>query len=429
MALLIKSTRQTIPETLGGISNMSDLKKRISPAVTVIIMFGIISMMGDVVYETARSSNSQYLNLLGISAAKVGLVFGIGEFLGYFIRLISGFLSDKSGKHWIFMFLGYGMLIVVPLIGVTINWNIIIILILMERIGKALRSPAKDTILSEVADKQVGVGFAFGLQEALDQIGAFIGPLIFTVIFYFTRKNGVLQYQLGYKALFIPYVILMVFLALVFMRVKNSNLVPDIKKEHHSEKLQPVFWIYMAFTFFCTLGFVNFSTVGYHLKASGLMSDGNITLVYSLAMVIDAVTALVISKAYDKLKAKSGKRSGGLLVLMVLPVISLFLPVLTLSHSTPLIVIGMIIFGIVMGIHETVMRSAIADVTPFDKRGTGYGVFNTGYGLALMVGAALMGLLYDMNMTGVIIAFTFATEIIAAILYLKMNNTIKKQSA
>ena len=75
------------------------------------------------------------------------------------------------------------------------------------------------------------------------------------------------------------------------------------------------------------------------------------------------------------------------------------------------------------------MRSAIADVTPFDKRGTGYGVFNTGYGLALMVGAALMGLLYDMNMTGVIIAFTFATEIIAAILYLKMNNTIKKQSA
>ena len=83
---------------------MSDLKKRISPAVTVIIMFGIISMMGDVVYETARSSNSQYLNLLGISAAKVGLVFGIGEFLGYFIRLISGFPSDKS-KHWIFMFL------------------------------------------------------------------------------------------------------------------------------------------------------------------------------------------------------------------------------------------------------------------------------------------------------------------------------------
>jgi MFS family permease len=407
---------------------MNDAKKRISPAVAVIIMFGIISMMGDVVYESARSSNSQYLNLLGISAAKVGLVFGIGEFLGYFIRLISGLLSDKSGKHWIFMFLGYGMLLVVPLIGFTMNWNAIVILILMERIGKALRSPAKDTILSKVADKQVGVGFAFGLQEALDQIGAFIGPLIFTSIFYFTRKNGVLQYQLGYRALLIPFAILMLFLIFVFTKVKNNNLVPDIKKEHHSEHLQPVFWIYTAFTFFCTLGFVNFSTVGYHLKATNLMSDGDITLVYSLAMIADAVTALVVGKIYDKLKAKSGKKAGGLLVLMVLPAVSLLLPVLTLSHSAILIAIGMIVFGIVMGIHETVMRSAIADVTPFDKRGTGYGVFNTGYGLALMIGASLMGLFYDMNMTGAIIAFTFATEIIAAILYFKMNNLVKKQN-
>lgn len=407
---------------------MNDAKKRISPAVAVIIMFGIISMMGDVVYESARSSNSQYLNLLGISAAKVGLVFGIGEFLGYFIRLISGLLSDKSGKHWIFMFLGYGMLLVVPLIGFTMNWNAIVILILMERIGKALRSPAKDTILSKVADKQVGVGFAFGLQEALDQIGAFIGPLIFTSIFYFTRKNGVLQYQLGYRALLIPFAILMLFLIFVFTKVNNNNLVPDIKKEHHSEHLQPVFWIYTAFTFFCTLGFVNFSTVGYHLKATNLMSDGDITLVYSLAMIADAVTALVVGKIYDKLKAKSGKKAGGLLVLMVLPAVSLLLPVLTLSHSAILIAIGMIVFGIVMGIHETVMRSAIADVTPFDKRGTGYGVFNTGYGLALMIGASLMGLFYDMNMTGAIIAFTFATEIIAAILYFKMNNLVKKQN-
>ncbi len=408
---------------------MSDKGERIPPAVTVIIMFGIISMLGDVVYETARSSNSQYLNLLGISAAKVGLIFGIGEFLGYFIRLISGLLSDKSGKHWLFMFLGYGMLIVVPLIGFTMSWNTIIVLILMERIGKALRSPAKDTVLSEVADKQVGIGFAFGLQEALDQLGAFIGPLIFTAVFCFTGKNGVLQYQLGYKALFIPYVVLMIFLSLVFTRVKSGNLVPDVKKEHHSEKLQPIFWVYMAFTFFCTLGFVNFSTAGYHMKASGLMSDGNITLVYSLAMAADAVIGLIIGKAYDKLKAKSGKKAGGLLVLMALPVASALLPVLVLSNSVPLVVIGMILFGTVMGVHETVMRSAIADVTPFDKRGTGYGVFNTGYGIALMAGAALMGLLYDMKMTGVIVAFTVACEIVAAGLYFKINSIVKKQSA
>lgn len=407
---------------------MKDIKKDLSPAVSVIIMFGIISMLGDVVYETARSGNSQYLNLLGVSAAKVGLVFGLGEFLGYFFRLVSGILSDKTGKHWLFMFLGYGMLLVVPLIGLTANWNIIVVWMLLERTGKALRSPAKDTILSEVADKQVGVGFAFGLQEALDQIGAFAGPLIFTAIFYFTKKSGVMQYQLGYKTLFIPYVVLMVVLTLVFIKIKQNNLVPHVTKEHHSEKLQPIFWLYTAFTFFCTLGFVNFSTIGYHLKACGIMSDGNITLLYSLAMIVDAVVALVVGKTYDKLKTKSGKKAGGILVLVTLPVISLLLPTLALSHSLPLIIVGMLIFGVVMGVHETVMRSAIADITPFSKRGTGYGVFNTGYGLALMFGATMMGVLYDKNLLRMIIAFTFVCETIAAILYFKIQSTVKKQS-
>jgi MFS family permease len=416
-------------ETLEGTAKMSDKAKRISPAVTAIIMFGVISMLGDTVYEAARGSNSQYLSLLGISAAKVGLVFGIGEFLGYFIRLISGFLSDKSGKHWIFMFIGYGMLLAVPLIGFSMNWNILIVLIFVERIGKALRSPAKDTILSGVADRRIGIGFAFGLQEAFDQIGAFVGPLIFTAVFCFAGKTGISQYQYGYRALFIPYVILMIFLTFVFTRVTGNKLVPEVKKEHHSELLQPIFWIYTAFTFFCTLGFVNFSTVGYHLKAEGLMSDGNITLVYSLAMIVDAATALVIGRIYDKLKVQTGRKAGGLLVLMILPVISLLLPVLTLGHSSVLIVIGMVFFGIIMGIHETVMRSAIADVTPFDKRGTGYGVFNTSYGLALMGGAGLMGLLYDNSLIGAIILFTTVSEVIAAILYFRMNSMVKKNNA
>lgn len=405
-------------------SNQS--KNRFTPAVTVIIIFGIISMMGDVVYETARSANSQYLNLLSISAAQVGLVFGIGEFLGYFLRLIAGVLSDKSGRHWPFIFLGYGMLLVVPLIGFTMNWNILVVLILMERIGKALRSPAKDTILSGVAENQVGIGFAFGLQEALDQIGAFIGPLIFTAVFYFTGKNSIAQYQLGYKLLFIPFVILMLFLIYAYRRIKHDNLIPAvIRKEFHSEDLKSIFWIYTAFTFFCTLGFVNFSIVGYHLKANNLMSDGNITLVYSAAMIVDAATALLVGKTYDRLKIKTGMRTGGILVLIAIPFSTMLLPVLTLSNSTSLIVIGMIVFGIVMGTHETVMRSAIADITPFDKRGTGYGVFNTSYGLGLLGGAALMGLLYDMNMIGIIIAFTCVTELIAIILYFKMSNMVK----
>lgn len=401
-------------------------KKRFTPAVTVILLFGIISLLGDVVYESARSVNSQYLNLLGVSAAKVGLVFGIGEFLGYFLRLIAGVWSDKSGKYWMFMFVGYGMLLVVPFMGFTMNWNILVVLILMERIGKALRNPAKDTVLSCVAENQVGVGFAFGLQEALDQIGAFAGPLIFTAVFYFTGKNGIAQYQIGYKWLFIAVIFLMLFLTYAYRRVKRDELIPAVaKREFQTEKLKPIFWIYTAFTFFCTLGFVNFSVIGYHLKDKGLMSDGNITLLYSVAMIVDAVTALFIGKAYDHIKAKTGKKTGGLLVLAAIPFITLLLPFLTLSGSIPLIIVGMMIFGIIMGTHETVMRSAIADITPFHKRGTSYGVFNTAYGLALFGGSALMGWVYDLNQTGIIVTFTGVSEVIAVLFYFMMNRMVK----
>jgi len=383
-------------------------------------------MFGDIIYESARSANSQYLNLLGVSAAKIGLVFGLGEFLGYFLRLVAGVLSDKSGKHWIFMFIGYGMLIAVPIMGLTLNWNLLFILILLERIGKALRSPAKDTILSKVSEHKVGVGFAFGFQEAIDQIGAFLGPLIFTLIFYVNGKEAVHQYQLGYKVLIIPFLLLMGFLYYVYRRVNQEKLIQlETGKGLQTDKIQPIFWIYTAFTFFCAIGLVNFSVIGYHLKANNLTSDGNITFFYSIAMVIDAATALFVGKAYDQIKKRTGNKTSGLLILMAIPIITLLLPFTTLSSSIPLILIGMIAFGIVIGTHETIMRSSIADITPMNKRGTGYGVFNTVYGLALLGGSSLMGWLYDLNQIGMIIALTFVAEVIALILYFRMNAIVK----
>ena len=399
---------------------------RFTPVVTVIIIFGIISLLGDMVYEAARGANSQYFNLLNINAAQVGLVFGIGEFLGYMLRLFSGIISDKSGKYWLFIFIGYGMLIVIPLMGFTKNWNILVVLILLERIGKSLRSPAKDTIVSGVAENQVGIGFAFGLQEALDQIGAFLGPLIFTLVFYLAGKDGISVYQLGYKVLVIPFILLMFFVTFAYRKIEREHLVPSLDaKEFQNEKLGSTFWAYTAFTFFCTLGFVNFSTVGFHLKANNLMSDGNITLLYAIAMIVDALTALIVGRAYDSQKKKTGRKTGGLLVLALIPFITFLLPFLTLCYSTTLIIAGMVIFGIVMGTHETIMRSAIADIAPFHKRGTSYGVFNTGYGLALLGGSSLMGWFYNLDKIGLIIGLTCLSEFIAILFYVKMNHLVK----
>ncbi len=401
----------------------------ISPVIAVIIIFGVISMLGDIVYESARSANSQYLNLLGISAAKVGLVFGVGEFLGYALRILAGIMSDKSGRHWVFMFIGYGMLLSVPLIGFTEEWNILVILILTERIGKALRNPAKDTVLSGVAENQVGIGFAFGLQEALDQLGAFLGPLVFTAVFYFAGNSIISEYQSGYKLLFVPFVILMLFLYFAYRKIESSNLLSEAKnKKFENEKLEPVFWSYTIFTFFCTAGFVNFSIIGYHLKAGQLMSDGSITLLYSIAMLVDAVTAIIVGKMYDRMKEKTEEKTGGILVLAVIPLMTMLLPLLTLSNSVIHVVIGMMLFGMIMGTHETIMRSAIADITPYSKRGTGYGIFNLAYGLAFLAGSALMGLFYNLRLIHLIILFTVFVEIAATVQYTKMRKAIRNSN-
>ena len=408
----------------------SENKGKFTSAVKIIILFGVISLLGDLVYESARGANSQYFNLLSIGAAQVGLIFGIGEFLGYFLRLLAGILSDRSGKHWLFIFAGYGMLLVVPLMGFTMNWNILVILILMERTGKSLRNPAKETILSGVAEGQVGLGFAFGLQEALDQIGALAGPLIFTLVFLLTRKNGIPEYQLGYRMLFIPFALLIIFVLFVYSGIKRGELIKNIKKkEFRSERLKPIFWIYTGFTFFCTLGFVNFSIIGYHLKANNLMSDGNITLLYSGAMAVDAAAAMLVGKAYDRKKNKKKTKTGGLSVLPAIPFLTLLLPFTTISGSTAAIIIGMAVFGIIMGAHETVMRCAIADITPFYKRGFSYGIFNAAYGLALLIGSALMGRLYDLDQTRIIIVLTCVAEAAAFLLYLKMARMISKSEA
>lgn len=392
----------------------------------VIILFGVISMLGDAVHESARSVNGQYLSLLGVTAAQVGLVFGLGEFLGYALRLLSGVLLDRSGKYWLFLFLGYGVHLVIPLMGCTTSWPLLVAFILLERIGKAFRSPAKDTLLSGISEGQVGLGFAFGLQETLDQLGAFVGPLIFTAVFYFAGESGQGEFQLGYKLLAIPFLLLMLFLVFAQRRVTRiERRHGPVGGEQMPTKLQPIFWIYSAFTFFTALGLLNFGIIGYHLKVQSVLSDRMITLLYAGAMGVDALVALLIGYLYDRMKARTGSRSGGILVLLVVPLLTLLLPVLTLSHSVPMVLVGMALMGVVLAAHETVMRSAIADLTPYRKRGIGFGLFNTFYGLALLAGSALSGYLYDRGMTSLIITLTIVSEAVALLLYGYMYRRVR----
>lgn len=395
--------------------NLDNYKKAV---IIAVIMFGIISCFGDIIYEGARSANGQYFNLLAVNATTVGLMYGIGEFIGYALRLVSGKISDKTGKHWPLIFIGYGSLMVVPLMGFTQSIPILFILFLLERVGKALRNPPKDTILSQIAENSVGTGLVFGIQEALDQIGAFIGPMVFTLVFLARGQEDLESYQIGYKVLIFAFILVMLAVFIAYKRISKYNLIRDGEEiTRENDKLTNTFGLYCLFTFFATTGFVAYSIIGYHLKAKSIMPDTNITALYAIAMIVDAIIAVIVGKLYDNIKKRTGNRISGLLVLIFIPIFSMFIPFLTLGNSFILAIIGLILYSVVLGGHETIMRSAIADLTSFKKRGTAYGIFNAVYGLSFLIGSSIMGVMYDNLSIISICLFTMIMEIFALITF------------
>src|SRR3989338_13467 len=211
-------------------------------AFQLIIIFGLVSLFGDIVYEGARSVNGPYLKTLGVSAAIVGFIAGLGEFIGYAIRLVSGYFADKTRAYWIFTFVGYGMLATVPLLSLTGVWQGAALFMVLERLGKALRAPARDTIVSQ-ASKQVGTGFGFAISEVMDQIGALIGPLILAVLFMVVgeTKSDLLKYQQGYRLFWIPFFLVMVCVAFAYLKVPNpERLETAVKKGSEPAKVTKV---------------------------------------------------------------------------------------------------------------------------------------------------------------------------------------------
>ncbi len=386
-----------------GIDVSADTRKR---ALQLILLFGLISLLGDIIYEGARGVNGPYLATLGASAAMVGFVAGVGEFLGYAVRLASGYFADRTGAYWFFTFLGYGLLVSVPLLGLTGIWQVAAVFIVCERFGKALRSPAKDTILSK-ATSRVGRGFGFGLHEAMDQIGAIAGPLIFTVIF--ALKGG---YRQGYTLLWIPFILLMGVLVVARVIVPAPDMLEaeGDKPADLRNNLSKVFWLYTAFSSLAVLGFANFSVIAFHLKVKNVMTDAQIPLFYSIAMGVDAAAALVIGRLYDKV---------GMKTLLLIPLLTAVIPFLAFSERFFAVAAGMVLWGVVMAIHETIMRAAIADLTSIKKRGTGYGIFNTAYGLFMFLGSFIMGALYDAG-TVYIVIVAIAAQAAALPVYFMM---------
>jgi len=355
-------------------------------AYRLIILFGLVAMFGDIVYEGGRSVSGQFLFTLGASAFMVAFIAGFGEFLGYAIRIATGYLADKSRQYWAFVIAGYLMIGAIPLLVLAGSWEVAALLLIIERIGKAVRSPAKDAMLSHVTSA-VGRGWGFGLHEALDQIGAVAGPLLFVLAL---AAGG--TYRGGFALLAIPFVLLIVVLLIAWGSMPDPARFEEkagpVLTERGQENSRRQLKLYAVFTALTMAGFIVFPLLAFHFKAFSIVPDADIPAFYAIAMAVDAVVALVTGKAYDRY---------GVVVLLSIPVLGLFIPLIAFSHSYSAALAGSVLWGASMGMQEAILRAAVADFTPPGGRGFAYGVFNTIYGGAWFAGSVIIGALYTLD--------------------------------
>lgn len=387
-------------------------KKMISGAMSFIFLMGIVSLFSDMTHEGARSVLGGYLNLVGASAATIGFVSGVGELLGYSLRIISGFVADKTKKYWTLVIFGYILQVMaIPALALVPKNGMIIActLVVLERVGKAIKKPAKNTLVSFAAS-EIGTGKGFAYQEFLDQLGAFLGPVILFFIGLVKNKDDLfLTYKMSFAILGIPALITV--LLVIFSKIKYPN--PEMFEKQTEQKaefhLKKSFVFYMTAISFFAFGFADFTLITLHAMKSHAFPVETLSLLYAFAMIVDAVAALFFGYLFDKIGIKS---------LIYSTVFSMFFsPFIFITDNPVAIGAGIMLWGVGMGAHESIMKAAVSKIMPSSMRSTGFGIFETSFGIFWFLGSWLLGFLYDVNPFYMVI-ISMAAQALAIVFYI-----------
>jgi len=352
-------------------------------AVTFIILLGAISLFADMTYEGARSITGPYLGALGVTATTIGIVAGLGELVGYAVRLGSGYLADASGRYWAVTIFGYVLnLFAVPLLALAGNWQIAVVLIIAERMGRAVRSPPRDAMLSHAAG-QTGLGWGFGLHQALDQTGAVVGPLLVSGLLFLGH-----DFRAAFAVLLAPAVVsisLVLAARLSFPQPRDFELAPP---PLDTTGLAPSFRVYLVAVALIAAGYADFALIAYHLGKAAVMPATWIPIVYAIAMAVDGAAGLALGSLFDRI---------GLRAMILATLVSAAAAPLVFLGGFAAAVLGMACWGIGTGAQESVMRATVSQLAPQHRRATAFGIFNAVYGVAWFAGSVLLGVLYDLS--------------------------------
>lgn len=394
----------------------------------VVLGFGVVSLTVDLVADGAKSIAGPLLGELGANALTVGLVTGSAEAIGFILRLLSGPAVDRSRRYWAFTIGGYALTgLCVPLLAIT-PWlgaaglGVAAALILTERAGKAIRSPAKTVLLSHAAHA-VGRGQGFAVHKTLDQVGAFLGPLLVAAVIALT---GALWPAFAVLAL--PALVALV--VLLWMRRSvpdpsvyepqpvappsgataasasagegpanqaragegSGNEVPagearagQAQTAEGRGGIPVTVLLFSLSTALTTFGLVGFGIISFHLSDREMIPVAAVPLLFSVGMVAAAVAALASGRLYDRV---------GAAVLLAVPFLVAAIPALTLSSALGAVIVGVALWGAATGIQDSTVKALLADLVPVGRRGTAYGVFAVFQGAGTFAGAAVAGLLY-----------------------------------
>jgi MFS family permease len=369
-------------------------------ALRFVVLIGVLSLFADFAYEGARSVLGPFLATLGASAAVVGVVTGFGELAGYGLRLVSGRVADLTGRYWPITIAGYVVqMAAVPALALAGSWPAAAALIVLERVGKAIRNPPRDVMLAHAGRRIGGYGWAFGLHEALDQTGAMAGPLVVGAVL---AARG--DYALAFAALGVPAAItvaLVIVTRIAYPRPQDLDVAAAPAPV--AGALPKAFYLYLAGAALVAAGFADYPIIAFHFAHEGVASAQAIAVFYAVAMGASGAGSLAFGRLYDR-------RGFGVIVVLTL-VSAAFAPLVFLGGFWTALA-GVALWGLAMGVHDSIIPAAVATMVPAPRRATAFGVFTAGYGIAWFAGSALIGFLYDRSLTAAV-AFCVVAEVAA----------------
>lgn len=370
-------------------------------AMHFVLLVGVLSFFADFTYEGARSVLGPWLATMGATATVIGIVVGFGELLGYGLRVVSGRLADATRHFWPITIVGYLVqMTAVPLLALAHSWQSAAILIVLERVGKAIRNPPRDVMLAGASRRIGGYGWAFGIHEAFDQFGAMVGPLVVAVV---VAIGG--EYRVAFAILAIPAAINLCFVGLARITFpRPQELEEDSREMADVDRYPAAYWVYLAGAGMVAAGFADYPLIAFHWSVAHVVTAGQVPLLYAVAMAVSGGASLLLGRLFDR---------HGFPVLIGLTVIgAAFAPLVFLGNRIEFAILGAALWGMGMGVHESVIPAAVAPMVSRSKRASAFGLFTAVYGVCWFAGSALIGWIYDHSVVAAVV-FCVAFQILA----------------